>query len=161
MCQSFADKWHHSYTPTRTAHAFATHPSKEAPTPIEHAIVLSFLWGWSRGPLSGLMYGPPMQDPHYGHLHQSTSLKRLAMHHTVVCMNVIKNSITSCSVWAHQTVTVQCIYVLGNQGCPGEIYAYWCIHIDGTVMFISGHHLQEDFWLLFEYHRPSLSPVCL
>lgn len=50
MCQSFAasesaplthstDKWHHSYTPTRTAHAFATHPLKEVPTPFEHAIV--------------------------------------------------------------------------------------------------------------------------
>lgn len=50
MCQSSAasetaplthssDKWHHSYTPTRTAHAFATHASKEAPTPLEHAIV--------------------------------------------------------------------------------------------------------------------------
>lgn len=43
MCQSFAasetapltpssDKWHHSYTPTRTAHAFTSHPSQEAPS---------------------------------------------------------------------------------------------------------------------------------
>lgn len=124
-----------------------------------------FLWGWSRGPLSGLMYGPPLQDSDYGHLHQTTSPNRFTMHYTVLCINLIKSS--SCSVWPHLTVTVQRIYVLGNQGCPGEIYAhtdgytYWWIHIESTVVFISGQHFQDDFWLLFGYHRPTLTPLCL
>lgn len=58
------------------------------------------------------------------------------------------------------SVTVERIYVLGNQGFPGEISAH-AEHTDaylaGTVVFISGQQFQDDLWLAVCFHRPKLS----